>query len=328
MGEDEYRKRAEQERIKRVSEFADALLDGNVESASLDNALDKADQAATRKETAAVLMRSENDDVGSRMKELAEGIFEVAATTAQSGHRQRLRERLSSLDGLDLAEADMLLEAFLSHLIPRRDVQPLARKLLEHFNGSLWDIIHAEPSELKKFSSMTNVAARELTGLSRLVRDSRIPEMTIGSRADAIEFFASLNVGDDVTKTHVAYLDGDFMIIDVETYRGDSPVDPKLIVSGAYKRSARSVIIGRRDSALLPQWYGGAKYADTLREVLDLVDVLLLDIIVFTGLGYYSLGMSSVRKDVPPVYLFTPLVTLPDAAAIIRGMPEDDGETL
>lgn len=332
MGEDEYRARAERERNDRVKKFADALLDSNAESAFNGGACsnDKAEKASeqlAKDEAAAVLLRSENDDVRLRMRELAEGIFEVAAETAHSGHRKRLREKLESLNDLDLAEADVLLEAFLAYLIPRKDVQPLAKKLLERFDGSLWNVIHAEPDELKTIPSMTGAAARELSELSRALRESEVAEVTVACRDDALELFASLNAGDDITKTHVAYLDGDFRVLGVETFRGDSPVDPKLIVSGAYRRSASAVIIGRRDSKLLPQWQGGAQYADMLREVLATVRVMLLDVIVFTGLGYYSLGLSSVRNDVAPVYVFTPLVTMRDASAIIRSTPEEEEET-
>ena len=59
------------------------------------------------------------------------------------GHRRRLRERFlrAGLDGLQDYEA---IELLLTYAIPRRDVKPLAKELLETY-GSLEKLLDATP---------------------------------------------------------------------------------------------------------------------------------------------------------------------------------------
>lgn len=49
------------------------------------------------------------------------------------GHRQRLRQRFLLGEGKDMADYE-LLELVLTMAIPRRDVKPLAKKLIAEFN--------------------------------------------------------------------------------------------------------------------------------------------------------------------------------------------------
>ena len=49
------------------------------------------------------------------------------------GHRQRLRQRFLLGEGKDMADYE-LLELVLTMAIPRRDVKPLAKKLIDEFN--------------------------------------------------------------------------------------------------------------------------------------------------------------------------------------------------
>jgi hypothetical protein len=73
-----------------------------------------------------------------------------------AGHRQRLRERFLAGDagaGSDLA----LLELLLSYAIPRVDVQPLARELLDTFGG-LAQILTRSPEELARVRGLGQAA--------------------------------------------------------------------------------------------------------------------------------------------------------------------------
>jgi hypothetical protein len=63
-----------------------------------------------------------------------------------TGHRQRLRERFLASGTRGLPEAE-LLELLLTYAIPRRNVAPLARQLLDRF-GRLSDVLAASHGEL------------------------------------------------------------------------------------------------------------------------------------------------------------------------------------
>ncbi len=64
-----------------------------------------------------------------------------------TGHRNRLRERLLNAGGDSLQDYE-LLEMLLFAGIPRRDVKPLAKKLLQE-SGGLWSLLHTEVPQLR-----------------------------------------------------------------------------------------------------------------------------------------------------------------------------------
>jgi len=84
------------------------------------------------------------------------------------GHRERLRRQF--LDhGLEALRDYEVLELLLFYAIPRRDTNPIARKLLQHF-GSLAAVLDASPSELQQVAGIGENAAvllQMITPLSR-----------------------------------------------------------------------------------------------------------------------------------------------------------------
>ncbi len=80
-------------------------------------------------------------------------------------HRARLRERFrkAGADGMHDYE---LLELLLTYSIPRRDVKPVAKKLIEKF-GSLSGVLDAEQKELEAVKGLGAMSA----SLIRLVKE-------------------------------------------------------------------------------------------------------------------------------------------------------------
>ncbi len=64
------------------------------------------------------------------------------------GHRQRIKNRFRK-EGLDHFEDIHVLELLLCYCVPRKDTNPLAHALLEHF-GSLVQVLEASTDELEK----------------------------------------------------------------------------------------------------------------------------------------------------------------------------------
>ena len=65
------------------------------------------------------------------------------------GHRQRMRERFYN-EGIDHFEPHEALEMLLYFAIPRKDTNPLAHQLIEHF-GSFHGVLEAKREDLIKF---------------------------------------------------------------------------------------------------------------------------------------------------------------------------------
>lgn len=94
-----------------------------------------------------------------------------------SGHRGRLRQRL--LYGGDDALADHeVIEYLLMTAVPRRDMKPLARMLIDRF-GSLSGVFNADPRALAQVPGMgeTTAAALKIVGIAaRRLAQARVRE--------------------------------------------------------------------------------------------------------------------------------------------------------
>src|SRR5690349_24817224 len=74
------------------------------------------------------------------------GLFRATARPDQLGHRERLRDRFLSGGAEPMPDYE-LMELLLFAAIPRRDVKPLAKRLIERF-GSFADAIAAPRARL------------------------------------------------------------------------------------------------------------------------------------------------------------------------------------
>lgn len=323
--DNDYRQKAEKERRERIAEFADALLDeaDPVKGETAAVAVENVDTRAFRS-VAPPMTRVSFQTVGHKnadTRRAADG----SEKSDHSGHRKRLRELISGVADLSAVSDDVLFEALLSYTTVQKDIAQTAGAAVSNA-GSLWRAIDMPERELASYPDMSARTARVVSDVARLARIGRTYEMSIKDGKQALMFFASLNAGETKPVTHVAYLSEDFRVLDVETFRGVKPPKPIAVLSGAYSRNAKAVIMGRKDSMILPLWQNGLNYANELAEALDAAEVVLLDIIVYTGLGYYSLGSAPVASDGYVVYTFTPLASSHEAGELLYAATVENDE--
>ena len=108
---------------------------------------------------------------------------ESPAGSDASGHRARLRKRL--LEGGAEALADHeVIEYLLMTAIPRRDVKPLARTLIDRF-GSLAGVFNADSAALARHPGMgdTSAAALKIVALAarRMAREQVREQPVLGN---------------------------------------------------------------------------------------------------------------------------------------------------
>ena len=77
------------------------------------------------------------------------------------GHRQRLKDRFLR-EGLDHFDELYVLELLLFYCIPRKDTNPIAHSLLDHF-GSFTQVMEATAEELQKVKGVGNHTATLVT---------------------------------------------------------------------------------------------------------------------------------------------------------------------
>ena len=96
------------------------------------------------------------------------------------GHRQRMKERFFH-EGLDHFSEFEALEMLLYYAIPRKDTNPIAHGLINHF-GSLAQVLEASVEELEKVPGISrNVAVliKLVTEMGRLYMVKRVEEIKV-----------------------------------------------------------------------------------------------------------------------------------------------------
>ena len=146
--------------------------------------------------------------------------------TDPSGHRARLRKRL--LEGGAEALADHeVIEYLLMTAIPRRDVKPLARSLLQRF-GSLAGVFNADPRALASHAGMgeTSAAALEIVALSarRLARAEVLDAPVLSNWQALLDYLAIDMAHLTVERVRVLFLNARNHLIE-DWHLGDGSID-------------------------------------------------------------------------------------------------------
>ena len=164
-------------------------------------------------------------------------------------HRKRLRERFMR-GGAEAVPDYELLELVLFRAIPRRDVKPLARKLLERF-GSFERVITASPSLLTQEHEIGEAVVTELkiieAAAARLTQ-GRIRKREVMSSWDAVIAYLRCAMSHaDTERFRVLFLDRrNALIADEEKGEGTVdhvPVYPREVMKRALELGASALIL-------------------------------------------------------------------------------------
>lgn len=164
-------------------------------------------------------------------------------------HRKRLRERFLAGGAEALPDCE-LLELVLFRAIPRRDVKPIARKLIEifdDFNG----VVSAPIPRLKAVDGIADAVVTELkvveAAAHRLAR-TRVLQKPVISSWDALLAYCRASMAHGAIETfRVLYLDRkNTLIADEEQARGTVdhvPVYPRELIKRALELDASALIL-------------------------------------------------------------------------------------
>ncbi len=137
-------------------------------------------------------------------------------------HRQRLRERFNK-DSNGFSKHE-LLELLLFYAIPRRNVNPVAHKLLSKY-GSLKNVLKADARDLSETDGIGESAATYLNVLGKaldVIAEERQDEMKVYSPEDARIYLLNLFKGSRTEKFCALYLSKTNKIVFREVYTSDS----------------------------------------------------------------------------------------------------------
>jgi DNA repair protein RadC len=172
-----------------------------------------------------------------------------AETPHYYGHRERLRARLREAGPNALADYE-LLELLLFRAIPRRDVKPLAKSLLERF-GSFAEVISAPPARLAEVEGLGEAAVTELkivqAAAQRLARGEMKGRKVLSSWSSVLDYCRAAQAFADKEQFRVLFLDKRNQLIADEVQQvgtvDHTPVYPREVVKRALELSATAVIL-------------------------------------------------------------------------------------
>jgi DNA repair protein RadC len=164
-------------------------------------------------------------------------------------HRKRLRTRFL-LGGAQAVPDYELLELVLFRAIPRRDVKPLARDLLDRF-GDFNGVIAAAPERLKETKGVGDAVICELkiieAAAHRLARARIMRRHVVSSWDQLVDYCHTTMAHRDTEQFRVLFLDRkNVLIADEEQARGTVdhvPVYPREVVKRALELNASALIL-------------------------------------------------------------------------------------
>ena len=205
-------------------------------------------------------------------------------------HRQRLRQRFLKDMGDNMADYE-LLEFLLCHAIPRRDVKPLAKSLLQKY-GSLSAVLAASPAQLKEFPMMgeTSIALFKLTReISLRQLKQEILEETVLSSWQAVKDYCRISMAHEtVEQLRVLHLNNrNKLILDEITHQGTvdhTPLYPREVAKRALELGTTAIILVHNhpsgDATPSGEDIQGTK---KIKDVLKNLDIALHDHIIIAG---------------------------------------------
>lgn len=172
-----------------------------------------------------------------------------AAPSYLADHRARLRERFLQGGAAAMPDYEML-ELILFRAIPRQDVKPLARRLLEHF-GDFNRVLTAPASRLQDVSGVGPAVVTELkiveAAAQRLARARVMHRPVLTSWQALLDYCHTAMAHHPIEQFRVLYLDRkNVLIADEEQARGTVdhvPVYPREIVRRALELNASALIL-------------------------------------------------------------------------------------
>lgn len=166
-----------------------------------------------------------------------------------AGHRQRLRERFAKAGADGIADYE-LLELVLFRAIPRRDVKPLAKTLIDQY-GSFGATIAADPARLAETEGVSENVISEFkivqAAALKLSQAKIMDRPALSSWAALIDYCNASMAYNDTEQFRILFLDRkNVLIADEVQQKGTidhTPVYPREVVKRALELSASSFIL-------------------------------------------------------------------------------------
>ena len=211
------------------------------------------------------------------------------------GHRERLRERFLA-GGADALPDYEMLELLLFMAQPRRDMKPIAKRLMQHF-GSYAKVISASPDELRAIDGVGD----SLIATLKIVRDAAVrlarQELTgrsvLTSWNDLIDYCRATMGREPVEQFRIFFLDRkNALIKDEEQQRGtidQTAVYPREVIKRALELHASAIIMAHNHpSGDTTPSRGDIEMTRLVKEACEKIGIALHDHVIISARGETS----------------------------------------
>ena len=213
-----------------------------------------------------------------------------------SGHRARLRARLLVGDIDALADHE-IVEYLLMTAIPRRDVKPLARSLIQRFGG-LAGVLNAEPRALAKHPGMGETSAANLrivaTAARRMARELAREAPVLASWQALLDYLTIDMAHLTVERVRVLYLSHKNMLVH-DWHASDGSIDeatihPREVIRKALDLGATALILVHNHPSGTPEpSRADIQITQRIAEAGRLMGVVVHDHVIIGREGHVSL---------------------------------------
>ncbi len=163
------------------------------------------------------------------------------------GHRQRLRSRFVAFGAESMPDYE-LLELVLFRVVPRRDVKPMAKALIQRF-GSFAEVVMARPDLLMEVPEITANIAHEMKLMAavahRIARGEVMRRPVLSSWSAVLDYVRTAMAFADKEQFRILFLDKKNILIADEVQQtgtvDHTPVYPREVARRALDLSATAI---------------------------------------------------------------------------------------
>ncbi len=222
----------------------------------------------------------------------------------QDGHRQRLRDRFNG-SGLSAFEDHEVLELLLTYAIPRKDVKPIARALLDRF-GSLSNALDAKTVDLTTVGGIGESAATLLHTMPaltrRYLRDRWGHRPQMNTRQDLARFAVDeLATANNEVFLLIVLTHENHVLRSIALHEGtltSAPVYPRLVVEAALRHHAAKVVFAHNHPGGTAQpSEEDIEITRTLIQVFEALGIPVVDHIIVAGPRNFSMADAGLLAE-------------------------------
>ena len=211
------------------------------------------------------------------------------------GHRQRIKDKFLNSGSSSFSDYE-LLELLLTTTIPRKDVKPLAKDLIEKFK-TFSGVINAKEKELEQIKGIgkaTTTIFKIINASILRVLNNELTKNPVISNGNELINYYKINIGlKDIEEFHILYLDSKCKLIKDETHStgsiNSSSVYPREILKGIIEAGANSIILLHNHPSGDPTpSESDIAITQKIKYAINSIDVILNDHLIISKNNYYS----------------------------------------